>query len=183
MRKPKLILALATVLGFLLSAVLLATFAGELAPPEHVYSIDEVQTGLYLHPRAWFGRTVLVQAYGRDMRCADTTLTTISPNGQTRVTTSTTCPSPRVIDMLFPVAPQRSGLLISAPLSVTLGRGITAPTIVPPNALVVTLLHMPFIGRIVTLALVRHDPGAVYRVQILDPARCRSASCSQAILQ
>ncbi len=183
MRKRKPILALATVLGFLLSAVLLATFAGELAPPEHVYSIDEVQTGLYLHPSAWFGRTVLVQAYGRDTRCANTTLTSIAPNGQTRVTTSMTCPSPRVIDMLFPVAPQRSGLLISAPLCVTLGRGITAPTIVPSNDLVVTLSHMPFIGRVVTLALLRHDPGEVYRVQILDPARLTSAPCPQAILQ
>ncbi len=181
MRKP--ILAFATVLGFLLGAVLLvATFAGKRTPAERVYSIDEVQTGLYLHPGAWFGRTVLVEAYGGDMRCADTTLTSISPNGQTRVTTSTTCPSPRVIDMLFPVAPQRSGLVISSPLVVTLGRGVTAPTIVPPNALVVTLSHMPFIGRIVTLALARHEPGSVYHVQILDPARCRSASCPQAIL-
>ena len=124
----KLILGLATALGFLFSAVLLAAFAGELAPPEHVYSIDEVQTGLYLHPSAWFGRTVLVQAYGKDMRCADTTLTSISPNGQTRVTTSMTCPSPRVINMLFPVAPQRSGLLISSPLVVTLARLRLRPT-------------------------------------------------------
>jgi len=178
----KFVVALAIVLGFLCSAALLAAFVGRLTPAERVYSVDEVQTGIYLHPRAWSGRTVLIRAYGMDMRCADTTLTSIAPNGQTRVTTSTTCPSPRVVNMLFPVGPQRSGLLISSPLCVTPGRGVTRPAAVPPNAVIVTLSRLPFIGQVVAAVLPRHAAGAVYRVRLLDPTRLTSASCPQAIL-
>jgi len=54
--------ALSVVLGLALLASLVAAVAGRPSSPAGtVYAVEQVTTGLRQHPRAWIGRTVLVQ--------------------------------------------------------------------------------------------------------------------------
>ena len=54
--------------GLVLAAGLVAMLVGHLTPShERVYSVDDVQSGLFHHPRQWVGRIVLVRGTATEL--------------------------------------------------------------------------------------------------------------------
>jgi hypothetical protein len=165
-RRGPLILAASGVL-LVIVLILLIGFAVPLSLVGPIYSVQQVETGLRIHPTAWSGRVVLIRGV----------LVTwgISNNSQIRLLASEGWnPRDRVTVVNWQGMFQ---INVAGTTPVLVVRGLTRSVPVPSLPAFVydlgrDLSRFPLIGRLVTLPPVSPVQAHVYRVRLLQRGLC-----------
>jgi hypothetical protein len=167
-RRGPLILAASGVF-LVIVLILVIGFAVPRSVVGQIYSIQQIETALRIHPTAWSGRVVLIRGVLVTWR--------ISNNSQIRLLASEGW-NPR--DRVTVV--NRQGMFqinVAGTTPVLVVRGLTRSVPVPLlPAFVYDLGHdlsrVPIIGRLVVLPPVSHVQAHVYRVRLLQRRQCPS---------
>ncbi len=160
---------MAAIAGLMLLFGLLFAFGNQLlSPPQRTYSVAEVQAGLRRDPRAWMGRTVLVQGATQDIN-------QYFPHGNG---------SPQHLRVLLtprPLPPNPNAYAVRGGAGTALWAEPRIPRH-PFNVLARLLRGLPLVGGVLPVReqVLRLGQSAVYRLTILPIGKgCPPGTCME----